>query len=210
LRNDRAALAVLASPFRSKLRLEAENAVLRHQLIVLRRMLHGRVRLTNHDRGFFIQPYRWFPAMPEVLTIIPPETLVRWHRAGFRCYWRWKSNSRRGRPPIEAKLRALIRQMSTENSLWGAPRIHGELLKLGFDRFVGAGKQRWRGDRMRRRLPPSARPSVMWQPFSRQALRRQPPLLRRPSRGCLLFPCRRSSQSSLIQKVLAASTRRTA
>src|SRR5260221_544906 len=82
-------LAVLASPFRSKLRLEAENAVLRHQLIVLKRRLRGRVRLTNNDRWFFIQLYRWFPSILKVLTIIRPQTLVRWHRAGFRCYWRW-------------------------------------------------------------------------------------------------------------------------
>src|ERR1700737_1874471 len=80
-------LAVLASPFKSKLRLEAENAALRHQLIVLRRRLHGRVRLTNNDRWFFIQLYRWFPSILHVLTITRPETLVRWHRAGFRCYW---------------------------------------------------------------------------------------------------------------------------
>ena len=126
-------LAVLASPFKSKLRLEAENAVLRHQLIVLRRRLHGRVRLTNHDRWFFIQLYRWFPSILKVLTIIRPETLVRWHRAGFRCYWRWKSRRRGGRPQIETELRALIRRMSMENPLWGAPRIHGELLKLGFE-----------------------------------------------------------------------------
>ena len=126
-------LAVLASPFKSKLRLEAENAVLRHQLIVLRRRLHGRVRLTNHDRWFFIQLYRWFPSILQVLTIIRPETLVRWHRAGFRCYWRWKSRRRGGRPQIETELRALIRRMSIENPLWGAPRIHGELLKLGFE-----------------------------------------------------------------------------
>ena len=77
------ALAVLASPFKSKVRLEAENAVLRQQLIVLRRRLHGRVRLTNHDRWFLIQLYRWFPSILKVLTIIRPETLVRWHRAGF-------------------------------------------------------------------------------------------------------------------------------
>src|SRR6478672_9611003 len=126
-------LVVLASPFKSKARLEAENAVLRHQLIVLRRRLHGRVRLTNHDRWFFIQLYRWFPAILQVLTIIRPETLVRWHRAGFRCYWRWKSRARGGRPQIETDLRALIRRMSIENPLWGAPRIHGELLKLGFE-----------------------------------------------------------------------------
>src|SRR5712664_476126 len=126
-------LAVLASPFKSKLRLEAENAVLRHQLNVLRRRLHGRVRLTNHDRWFFILLYRWFPSILQVLTIIRPETLVRWHRAGFRCYWRWKSRPLGGRPQIETKLRVLIRRMSMENPLWGAPRIHGELLKLGFE-----------------------------------------------------------------------------
>src|ERR1700750_2884436 len=126
-------LAVLASPFKSKLRLEAENAVLRHQLIILRRRLHGRVRLTNHDRWFFIRLYRWFPATRRALTIMRPETLVRWHRAGFRRYWRWKSRRRGGRPPVETELRALIRWMSIENPLWGAPRIHGELLKLGFE-----------------------------------------------------------------------------
>src|SRR3984893_14647243 len=109
-----------------------ESPLLRHQLIVLRRRLHGRIRLTNHDRWFFIQLYRWFPSIVQVLIIIRPETLVRWHRAGFRRYWRWKSNSRGGRPRIEMELRALIRLMSTENQLWGAPRIHGELLKLGF------------------------------------------------------------------------------
>ena len=115
-------LAVLASPFKSKLRLEAENAVLRHQLIVLRRRLHGRVRLTNHDRWFFIQLYRWFPSILHVLTIIRPETLVRWHRAGFRCYWRWKSRPQGGRPQIDTELRRLVRRMSVENPLWGAPR----------------------------------------------------------------------------------------
>jgi transposase InsO family protein len=126
-------VAVLASPFKSKIRLEAEIATLRHQLVVLRRKLKGRARLTNNDRWFFVQLYRWFPSILPALMIIRPETLVRWHRAGFRRYWRWKSRRRGGRPPIEAELRALVRQMSTENLLWGAPRIHGELLKLGFE-----------------------------------------------------------------------------
>src|SRR5271154_612669 len=125
-------LAVLASPFTSKSRLEAENAVLRHQLIVLQRKVRGRAHLTNNDRWFFVQMYRWFPAILKVVTIIEPETLVRWHRAGFRRYWRWKSRSRGGRPQIDVELRTLIRRMSIENLLWGAPRIHGELLKLGF------------------------------------------------------------------------------
>src|SRR4029077_10807851 len=109
-------LAVLASPFKSNIRLEAENAVLRHQLIVLRRKLKGRARLTNNDRWFFVQLYRWFPSILPVLMIIRPETLVGWHRAGFRRYWRRKSCRRR--PQIETELRALIRRMSTENLLW--------------------------------------------------------------------------------------------
>src|SRR6202790_3311007 len=126
-------LAVVATPFKSKGRLEAENAVLRHQLNVVRRRLPGRVRLTNHDRWFLIQLYRWVPSILQVLTIVRPETLLRWHRAGFRCYWRWKSLPLGGRPQIETKLRALIRRMSVENPLWGAPRIHGQLLKLGLE-----------------------------------------------------------------------------
>ena len=126
-------LAVLASPFKARGRLEAENAALRHQLIVLRRKVRGRVRLTNSDRWSLVQLYRLFPSILQVLTVIRPETLVRWHRAGFRGYWRWKSRSRGGRPQIEPDLRALIRRMSIENPLWGAPRIHGELLKLGFE-----------------------------------------------------------------------------
>src|SRR6202140_2906699 len=93
-------LALVASPFKSKSRLEAENAVLRHQLIVLRRKVQGRVRLTNNDRWFLIQLYRWIPSILNVLTIVRPETLVRWHRADFRCYWRWKSRPRGGRPPV--------------------------------------------------------------------------------------------------------------
>ena len=87
-------LAILASPIKSKSRLEAENAVLRHQLIVLTRKLGGRVRLTNNDRWFFIQMYRWFPSILQVLTIIRPETLLRWHRqvfavigVGSRVHW---------------------------------------------------------------------------------------------------------------------------
>jgi len=93
----------------------------------------GQVRLTNGDRWFLVQLYRLFPSTLQALTIIHPETLVRWHRAGFRGNWRWKSGSRGGRPKIEPDLRALIEKMSIENPLWGTPRIHGELLKLGFE-----------------------------------------------------------------------------
>jgi hypothetical protein len=122
-----------ASPFKSKSRLEAENAALRRQLIILQRKKRGRVHLTNGDRLFLVQLYRWFPSVLKTITIVRPETLVRWHRAGFRRYWRWKSRPLGGRPQIDADLRALIRRMSAENPLWGAPRIHGELLKLGFE-----------------------------------------------------------------------------
>jgi transposase InsO family protein len=126
-------LTLLVSQFKPKSRLEAENVALRHQLIVLRRKVRGRVHLSNGDRLFFVQLYRWFPSVLNTITIIRPETLVRWHRAGFRRYWRWKSRSLGGRPQIDADLRALIRRMSVDNPLWGAPRIHGELLKLGFE-----------------------------------------------------------------------------
>jgi hypothetical protein len=124
-------LGILASPFKSKLRLEAENAELQHQLIVLRRKMRSRPRLTNNDRWFFIQLYRWFPAILQVLTIIQPETLVRWHRPAFAAAVEVAPSGRA--TEIETELRALIRQMSIENPLWGAPRIHGELLKLGIE-----------------------------------------------------------------------------
>jgi hypothetical protein len=88
-------LAVLASQFKSKSRLEAENAALRHQLMVLRRKV-SRAQPTDNDRWFLVRMYQWFPSILTVVTIVQPETLVRWHRAGFRRYWRWKSNSREG------------------------------------------------------------------------------------------------------------------
>src|SRR6185295_17584955 len=110
-------LALLAAPFKSKSRLEAENAALRHQLAVLRRKVRGRLEFTNGDRWFFVQLYRWFPSVLSAIAIIRPETLLRWHRAGFRRYWRWKSRSLAGRPQIDADLRAIIRQMSMDNPL---------------------------------------------------------------------------------------------
>jgi hypothetical protein len=122
----------LIGPFKSRSRLEVENAALRHQVVVLRRKVRGRVEFTNGDRLFFILLYRWSWSALKAMLIVRPETVVRWHRAGFRRYWRWKSQSRGGRPPISVELRALIRRMSVENVLWGAPRIQGELLKIGF------------------------------------------------------------------------------
>jgi transposase InsO family protein len=129
----RLVLGLLAAPFRSRSSLEAENAALRQQIIVLRRKLRGRVWLSNGDRLFFVWLYQLFPSITRTILIIRPDTLVRWHRAGFRRYWRWKSRGRVGRPRIDGELRALVRRMSVENVLWGAPRIHGELLKLGFE-----------------------------------------------------------------------------
>jgi hypothetical protein len=98
-------MTLFASSFKSKGRLEAENAALRHQLIVLRRRVRGRVELTNGNRLFLVMLYRWFPSVLKAITIIRPETLMRWHRAGFRRYWRWKSRSLGGRPKIDAELR---------------------------------------------------------------------------------------------------------
>jgi len=124
-------LNLLGCPFKPKSQLAAENAALRQQVIVLQRKLGGRVDFTDSDRLFFIQLYRWFPSVLNAIMIIRPETLVRWHRAGFCRYWRWKSRNLGGRSRIDMALRALIRRMSIENVLWGAPRIRGELLKLG-------------------------------------------------------------------------------
>src|SRR5712671_5642520 len=103
-------LTLLVSPFKLKSRLDAENVALRRQLIILRRKVRGRVHLSNGDRLFFVLLYRWFPSVLNTITIIRPETLVRWHRAGFRRYWRWKSRCLGGRPQIDAELRALIRR----------------------------------------------------------------------------------------------------
>src|SRR5262245_19110444 len=108
-------LRLLVSPFRSISRLEAENAALRRQLIVLQRQVRGRVQFTNSDRPFFLQLYRWFPSIVKAMTTIRPETLVRCHRAGFRRYWRWKSRNLGGRPPIDANLRC-VRQRASGRS----------------------------------------------------------------------------------------------
>ena len=108
-------LAFMAASLRSKVSLEAENAALRQQIIVLRRKLRGCVKLSNGDRLSFIWLYRLFPSVLRAILIIRPDTLVQWHRAGFRRYWRWKSRLRVGRGPIEGELRALIPRMSVEN-----------------------------------------------------------------------------------------------
>src|SRR5258707_9803504 len=127
-------LHVLVSPFKTQARLEAEIVLLRHQLSVLRRQRQPlRPKLTVADRLLFVWLYRFFPSALNAVTIIQPETVIRWHRTGFRLYWRWKSRCRGGRPRIPGEIRRLIREMSLANRLWGAPRIHGELLKLGIE-----------------------------------------------------------------------------
>src|SRR5277367_6568082 len=112
---------------------EAEMAFLRQQLVVLQRSAPARLRLRTTDRLIFVWLYRLFPSLLEAAVVFKPETLVRWHRSGFRLYWRWKSRRRVGRPAVPADIRDLIRTISRDNPLWGAPRIHGELLKLGID-----------------------------------------------------------------------------
>jgi hypothetical protein len=119
--------------FRSRAMLEAEIVALRHQLNVLRRKAPKRLVFGNFDRLVFASLYWLAPGILNTLVIVKPETVIRWHRAGFRLFWRWKSRSRGGRPKVPLEIRQLIRDMSLANPLWGAPRIHGELLKLGID-----------------------------------------------------------------------------
>jgi len=126
-------LHVLLSPFKTRARLEAEIVMLRHQLNVLRRRRTSKPKLTVADRLLFVWLFRLFPSVLNAVTVVRPETVIRWHRTGFRLYWRWKSRSRGGRPKIPGEIRLLIREMSLANRLWGAPRIHGELLKLGIE-----------------------------------------------------------------------------
>jgi transposase InsO family protein len=126
-------LHILVSPFKTQARLEAEISVLRHQLNVLRRQVSSKPRLTVADRLIFVWLYRLVPSVLSAVSVIEPQIVIRWHRMGFRLYWRWKSRSRGGRARIPAEIRRLIRDMSLANRLWGAPRIHGELLKLGIE-----------------------------------------------------------------------------
>jgi hypothetical protein len=123
----------IAGLFRSRAALQAEILALRHQLNILRRRSPKRVGLGKVDRLVFCGLYRLSPAVLNALKILQPETVIRWHRAGFRAYWRWRSRRRGGRPKTPADIRKLILEMSVANPLWGAPRIHGELLKLGVD-----------------------------------------------------------------------------
>jgi hypothetical protein len=136
---------------RSRVALEAEILVPRQQINVLRRANPKRLRFVSIDRLILGGVCRLFPKMYGALAIVRPETVIRWHRAGLRSYWRWKSKHRCGRPAVTAEIRQLIRQMSVANPLWGAPRIHGELLKLGID----VGQTSVAKYMVRRGVPPS-------------------------------------------------------
>jgi hypothetical protein len=123
---------LVADLFKSRHRLEAENLLLRHQLTIALRRAPPRLRLLGSDRALLTWMTRLWPSLLDAVQVVQPETIQRWHRAGFKMFWRWKSRHRAGRPRIDRGLRDLIRRMSRENPLWGASRIHGELLMLGF------------------------------------------------------------------------------
>ena len=141
----------LAGLFRSRASLAAEILILRHQINVLRRHSPKRQAFSAADRLIFAGLYRLAPTVLNALAIVKPETVLKWHRAGFRSYWRWKSRRRYGRPTVVLEIRKLIGEMSIANPLWGAPRIHGELLKLGVD----IGQTSVAKYMARRRAPPS-------------------------------------------------------
>ena len=141
----------LVGLFRSRASLGAEILVLRHQINVLRRNSSKRQTFSTADRLIFAGLYRLAPTVINALAIVKPETVIKWHRAGFRSYWRWKSRRRGGRPTVAPEIRKLIREMSIANPLWGAPRIHGELLKIGID----IGQTSVAKYMARRRDPPS-------------------------------------------------------
>ena len=127
-------LATLSSILRSRGALELEILALRHQIGVLQRSAVKRPKLTTGDRLLWICLSRLWRNWRSTLAIVKPETVVAWHRAGFRLLWTWKvRRGRPGRPIISREVRNLIHEMCRENPLWGAPRIHGELLKRGID-----------------------------------------------------------------------------
>jgi len=141
----------VADLFKARCRLEAENLFLRHQLNIALRRAPLRLRLRGSDRALLVWITRLWPNLVDLAEVVKPETILRWHRAGLRAYWRRKSRNRAGRPKVDRSLRDLIRRMSRENPLWGAPRIHGELLMLGFEVAQSTVSKYM----VRRRKPPS-------------------------------------------------------
>lgn len=164
------ALALFFSDlFKSHRRLEAENLLLRHQLNLALRRAQPRLQLRNGDRLLLMFLTRLWPSLLGVVRVVQPETVLRWHRIGFRMFWRWKSRRRTGRPRIDRGLRELIRRMSRENPLWGASRIHGELLMLGFEVAQST---------VSKYLVRSSRPpSQTWKTFLRNHAMQSPPLI---------------------------------
>ena len=127
-------LASLQSCFRTRAVLHAELLALRHQLLVLQRSRRDRrPRLQIWDRALWVCLSQLWPGWRSALLIVKPETVIAWHRRGFRLYWKWKSRMGPGRPRVLSEVRELIRKISLANPRWGAPRIHGELLKLGIE-----------------------------------------------------------------------------
>jgi putative transposase len=144
-------LSTVRGIVRSCAALHLEVLALRHQLEVLQRSRPRRLRLAKMDRRLWVWLSRSWSDWRTALVIVKPETVVAWHRKGFRLLWTWKSRRRGGRPTEPADVRTLIRRMSRDNPLWGAPRIHGELLKLGID----VGQASVAKYMMRREKPPS-------------------------------------------------------
>jgi putative transposase len=137
-------LATVSSIFRSRAALELENLALRHQIGVLQRSARKRPKLTSGDRRLWICLSRLWHDWRSALSIVKPETVLAWHRAGFRLFWNWKvRRGQPGRPVISLEVRNLIRKMCRDNPTRGAPRIHGELLKLGMDIGERASANTW-------------------------------------------------------------------
>jgi transposase InsO family protein len=145
--------------FKSRSRLEAENLFLRHQLNIALRRAPPRLRLCGSDRALLVWMTRLWPSLLSATQVVQPETILRWHRAGFKVFWRWKSRNRVGRPKIDRSLRDLIQRMSKENRLWGASLIHGELLMLGFEVAQSTVSKYM--------VRPSKPPSQTWKTFLR-------------------------------------------
>src|SRR2546429_2958943 len=156
-----AIVSIFVFRFRSRAALELKLVALQHQLAVLRRQRPGRPQLSSLDRLLWVLLYRIWPQVIDAMVLVKPATVVERHRKGFRFYWRWRSR-RSGRPRISPEIRDLIRLMSNANPLWGAPRVHGELLKLGI-KISQATVGRWMPWR------PKV-PSPTWRSFLRNHL----------------------------------------
>src|SRR5436305_952828 len=182
-------LHIIASLFKPRRKLVAEILILRQQLNVLCRQVSKRSQLRNTDRFLFVWLYRWFPSVLSAIAILRPETIIRWHRAGFQSYWRERSRKPVGRPRISAELRNLIGAMSRANHLWGVPHIHGELLKLGFT-IAQSTVARY----MYRGWPPSQG----WRPITSMVSRQSTLRAADDSVPAALLPCDSASRTSTV------------